>query len=324
MKPSFDIGDALAAPFNLIGRRPLTVFAWGLMMFAVVAALYSLLIPIFLRLPWSEGEAAMEAYTSEIMQIQLVSNGINLVMYLVMLLAMNAAGRAILAPGRKDPFLFLRLGMDEVRVAVVIVATFIGWYVALVVLILMGVALGFALWPTGEATAIVTLLIYALVVFILAIAGWVRVSLMAPATLILGRFAFAEGWAIARGQVLKLIGMNVLIWVIYFVSYLVFVLLIAAILIGSYFGQGLSWPETVTSSADLLPLVRPMTLPLLATLPIFAFSFGAYIVLIAAPSIVAARQLLDGVPSPATTVPAAVMPPDALEGPEEKPSGEIR
>ena len=313
MKPTFSIGEALEAPFALIRRRPLTVLGWGIGMLAVVAAIYAVMIPLFLRLPWGEGDAMMDAYTGEIVQLQAAINGLNIVLYLVMLVMVNAVGRAVLAQGRGDAFLFMRLSMDEVRVAVVIVATFIGWYVALVVLVLIGVALGAALWSTGQAIAVSVVIIYGVLVFIGVIVGWVRVSLMAPATLILGRFAFTEGWAIAKGQVLKLIGLNLLVWLIYMLSYLVLAAIVAAILVGSFFAQGLVWPSVVDSPLDLMPLVRPMTIPFLATLPILAFSFGSYLALISAPSIVAARHLLDGVPLPPVPVVADAAVGDGLE-----------
>jgi hypothetical protein len=297
MKPSFSLNDAVGAPFVLIRRRPLAVFVWGLLMIAVVAAIYSLLIPLVISLPWSEGAAAMDARTPELLKFQTASNGLTLVMYLLMLLTFNAAGRATLSPARGDPFLFLRLGMDEVRVAVVVVAAFIGWYVALLLLILIGVGIGVALWPTGEATTIGVLILYGVVVFIAAVIGWCRVCLIGPTTLILGRFAFAEGWAIARGQVARLIGLHLVIWVIYMLVYVVVIAIVAAIVIGGFLAQGLVWPETVGSPQDLTPLVRPMIGPLLVTLPILAFSYGAYIAMVAVPFVRAARQLLDGVPA---------------------------
>jgi len=315
MKPTFSMDAALGAPFALIRRRPLTVLGWGIAMFAAVAAIFAVMFPLFLRLPWNEGDAMMEAYTAELLQLQAAINGLNIIQYLVMLVLANAVRRAVLAPGRRDAFLFMRLSMDEVRVAVVVIATFVSWYVAVLVLILIGFALGVALWSMGEPVAVGVAMIYAVLVLIGAIVGWVRVSLMAPATLILGRFAFAEGWAIARGQVLKLIGMNLLVWLINVLAYLLFLVVVAAILVGGFFGQGLVWPSVVDSPLDLMPLVRPMTIPFLATLPILALSLGFHMSLITAPSIVAARQLLDGVPVPPVTVVADAAVGDGLEPP---------
>jgi hypothetical protein len=177
------------------------------------------------------------------------------------------------------------------------VAVFIGWYIALVVLILLGVGIGAALWSSSQATTVGVLIAYGLLVFILSIWGWLRVSLIAPASLILKRFAFVEGWALARGQMWKLLGLNLVVWLIYMVSLILMYALAGAILVGSFFGQGLQWPAQVESYADLQPLVEAMTVPALATLIPLSIVFGWVMALYAAPGVVAARQLLDGVPT---------------------------
>ena len=312
MKPRFSFGEAIGAPFILIRQRPFSVFVWGLLMIAMIVAIYSVVLPAFLSLPLSAGgEAAWNAYSVEMLQLQAVSNGLSVLMYLVLLVVFNAAGRATLAPGVRDRFLFMRLGMDEVRVAVVVVATFLGWYVAVLVLVLLGVAIGFATWPLGEATVIAVLIGYGVLVLVATIVGWTRISLMGPATLILHRFALTEGWAIGRGQVLKLVGMHLVVWVLYVLTYLVVGVAIGAILIGGFVGQGLVWPEAVETPQDLLPIARAMAVPLVATVPVLAFAYGAFIALMAAPSVRAARQLLDGGPSEPR--PTAASSPDTLQ-----------
>jgi hypothetical protein len=298
MTPGFSFNDAVGAPFLLLRRRPLYLFVWGLMMMALVAAMYSLLIPLMASMVGSaSGEEAFDTYLMESIRLQAAINGMNIVMYLVMLLTWTAAARATLSPGRGDRFLFLRLGMDEVRVAVTVVAVFIGWYIALLVLILLGVGIGAALWSSSQATAVGVLIVYGLLVFALSIWGWLRVSLIAPASLILKRFAFAEGWALARGQMWKLLGLNLVVWLIYMVSLILMYALAGAILVGSFFGQGLQWPAQVESYADVQPLIQAMIVPALVTLIPFSIVFGWVMALYAAPGVVAARQLLDGVPT---------------------------
>ncbi len=313
MKPSFSFRDALNAPFVLIRRRPLTVFVWGVLMTVLIGALYAVFLPVFANVPLGDDAAASQAYMSQMMAMSAASNGLSLLMYLVMLVVFNAAGRATLAPGTRDRFLFMRLGMDEVRVAVTIVAIFIGWYVALIILIVIGVVLGIALWPVSEFAAVISVLLYGLAVVILALLGWARVCLIAPATLVLGRFAFEEGWTIAKGQVLKLVGLNLAIWLIYMLAYIVLAAIVALILIGGFMGQGLSWPEHIDRLQDLMPVVRPMLIPLAATVPIFTFAYGAYIALVAAPFVRTARQLLDGAPvNPVTRTDVGREPDDTL------------
>jgi hypothetical protein len=124
MKPRFSFNDAVSAPFVLLRRRPLYLVVWGLMMMALVAAMYSLVLPMVANLPFEAGrEAAVDAYLADAIKLQAATNGLTVIMYGVMLLTWTAAGRATLAPDTGDRFLFLRVGMDEVRVAVVIVGS---------------------------------------------------------------------------------------------------------------------------------------------------------------------------------------------------------
>jgi hypothetical protein len=314
MKPSFSFSDALSAPFAMLRRRPLYLFVWGLMMAAMVAAIYSLMIPMFATLPLldSDDAAAMEQLAAQMSGFSLIMNGLNILMYLLMLVLWTAAGRAALSSGRGDRFLFLRLGMDELRVAVVIIAVFVGWYIALLILVLIGVGLVAAFWATSEATGVVVAIVYGLVVLVASIWALVRVSLIAPASLILEDFAFAAGWRIARGQVWKLIGLNLVVWVIYMVSAILMYAVVIGILAAAFFGQGLVWPADVQTIADLEPVFRPMIAPLVVTAIPFAIGFGWVMALYAAPGVVAARQLLDGVPTPTPIVEDAP-PADTLQ-----------
>lgn len=304
MKPSFSFNDALSAPFLMLRRRPLYLFVWGLMMVAMVALIYSLMVPMLAAIPFQNAHdaAAMEAYMTEVSGFSAAINGLNILMYLLMLVLWTAAGRAALSPGRADRFLFLRIGMDELRVAVAILAIFIGWYIALIILVLIGVALGVAFWTVSEATTAIVLIIYGLAVFAASIWALVRLSLIAPACLILKDFAFAAGWRIARGQVWKLIGLNLVVWVLYMISAILMYAVVIGILVAAFFGQGLTWPADIDTLADLEPVFRPMIAPLAVTAIPFALGFGWVMALYAAPSVVAARQLLDGVPTPAPIV----------------------
>lgn len=314
MKPSFSFSDAVGGPFVLLRRRPLYLFVWGLMMVAMVAAIYAVMIPVFTALPLgaAENSAAMEPYMTEMSRFSAAINGLNLLMYLLMLALWTAACRAALSPGRGDRFLFLRLGMDEVRVAVVIVAVFVGWYVALLLLVLIGVGIGLALWAANERAAVIVLMLYGLLVFAVSIWALVRVSLIAPASMILKTFAFAEGWALARGQVWKLIGLNVVVWIIYMLSAILMYVVIGGILAAGFFGQGLTWPSDIRTVADLEPVFHPMLLPLAVTTIPFAIGFGWIMALYAAPNVIAARQLLDGVPTP-VPIAADAPPADTLQ-----------
>ena len=315
MKPTFSIGQALGAPFRLARRRPVSMFLWGAIVTAAMVGVYAMSIPLFANLPLGEGQAD-EALAEYIRQSHVSAAGINAMtplMYLAMLLGWTAAGRATLSPGKGDGLAFLRIGMDEVRVAVVYVGWFLIWYIGLIVLVMIGVALGFAIWFIDQTAAIVVGVVFGLGVAVLATWLWLRLSLIAPATLILKTFAFTEGWALTRGQVWKLLGLNLLKWLISIPLELVLYVLVAAILVGAFFGQGLAWPADVRTVADLEPLLRAMLPAGAVALIPFAGLYGLILALNAAPSIVAARQLLDGVPLPPAPEVADAASGDGLE-----------
>lgn len=194
--------------------------------------------------------------------------------------------------------------MDELRVAVVYVACFIGWYVVVLVTVLIGVALGFAIWSSSHAAAIITMGLYGLGVLVGATWLFLRLTLIAPVSLIVKDFAIAQGWSLSKGQVWKLLGLNLLTWLISIVVGLGLYLVIGAILVAGVFGLGLSWPQAVETPADLIPLARRLLVPGAVVLIPLALYQGWVLALNAAPAIVAARQLLDGV---------AVSPPVPLD-----------
>lgn len=318
MKPVFSFNEALTAPFVLLRQRPVHLFVWGLLMVALAGGVSALLIPSLAAMPLgsTERQAALDIYLEESIRLQAMVNALNVLGYLIMLVTWTAAGRATLSPGRGDRFLFLRLGMDEVRVAVVMIAVFAGWYIALLLLILLGAAIGAALWGWDRPIVIGGLVIYGLVLLVASVWLLVRTSLIVPASLILGRFAFAEGWAITRGQVWKLAGLNLVLWIINLLSVIPFYALAGAILAAGFFGQGLIWPTRIETLSDLEPVIRPMMVPALVALIPLAFHSGWIRALQTAPGVRAARQLLDGTPAAGSAAIARDAPPsDKLQTP---------
>lgn len=315
MKPTFSIADALDAPFRLARHRPLTIFLWGAIFVAVMIGVYAAILPIFAEIPVGEGKGqeAFVEYTQQTQNSAMWINALTPLTWLVMLLAWTAAGRATLSPGKGDPFAFLRIGMDELRVVVVYIAWFMAWYIGLIVAALLAFAVGMAIWFVDHTAAIVVGILLGPDLAIAATWLWLRLSLIAPASLILKTFAFSEGWALTKGQAWKLLGLNLLKWLISIPMTLLLYAIVAAILAGGYFGQGLNWPQNVETLADLEPVFRAMLVPgAFALIPIAGF-YGFYIALNAAPSIVAARQLLDGGSVPPAPVVADAGPGDALE-----------
>lgn len=216
----FSIGTAVGEGFGLIKRRPLSVFVWGLLSVLPVAAAMGFMLPMMEAFTGSMIQVAAEGDTAssgmphsvmaDMMQMQAVMAPLNLVRFVLGVIVYTAIVRAIVHP-RETSFFSLRVGMDEVRVFVVSLAIIIGVVLAIVLMSLLAVAVGAALWQfVGPAKPLIaTVLVIGCILAALLIGG--RLSLMVPATVRYRTFAFAEGWNLGRGKSWSLVGVILLL-----------------------------------------------------------------------------------------------------------------
>ena len=306
MRPKFSIGEALAAPFRLARRHPLSVLVWGLLMLAPALASAGLSLSLLESLSLGDLEeahsgAAFEAMMPQMMQFQALSGLLFLLQMALMVMVTTAVIRAVLNMGRPERFFFLRLGMDELRVTVVLLALLIGLYVGSLILMALGVSAGFAFWSIGAPGNVLIAAGIGVVCLAVLWIAMLRVSLMAPATVLYVDFAFAQGWALAKGQALRLFGLALLVVLIGLVTYLV----VAAIIVGGLVATGLvqGWPSAETLSRHDVwftgdpdwRLIAPWALA--ATIPA-SFLYGFWAALGTAPFASAARQLANGRTTP--------------------------
>lgn len=249
----FSIGTAIGEAFGVIRRRPLAVFFWGLMMVAPSVASMALILPMMggvfasIAADASNADHIHDAMMGEMMQVQGVSSLLNLLQLLVTVVVYTAVMRAVVRPSETS-FFSLRLGMDELRVAVVGLAVVVGFYIAALILALLGVGIGFAAWGLGEPfnwLIIVALCIGLMLAIWLAAA---RLSLIVPASVLHRSFAFAEGWKLGRGRTGALFGMMLLILLIIIVIEMI-VLGIGAVVFAVSAG-GMDWARIHADIAD--------------------------------------------------------------------------
>ena len=169
----FSIGTAIGEGFGLVRRRPISVFVWGLLMAVPSVASLALVLPMLggmfasMASGMSDPEQVHNAMMADMAQVQGISSLLNLVQLVVTVVVYTAVMRAVVRP-RETAFFSLRLGMDELRVAVVGLALIVGIYLAALIYVLLGVGIGFATWGLGEPYN--WLIIVALcLVFVLAI-----------------------------------------------------------------------------------------------------------------------------------------------------------
>ncbi len=212
----FSIGTAIGEAFGLMRRRPLSVFVWGLLLVAPSVASVALILPMMgevfasIAADGANQEQIHDAMMGDMMQVQGVSSLLNLLQLVLTVIVYTAVMRAVVRP-RETSFFSLRLGMDELRVAVVGVAIVVAFYLLMLILVLLGVGIGFAIWGLGEPF---NWLIIAVLCIGLMLAIWLgaaRVSLIAPASVLHKTFAFEEGWKLGRGRTGALFGMMLLI-----------------------------------------------------------------------------------------------------------------
>ena len=297
----FSIGTAIGDAFGLIRRRPLSVFVWGLLMMAPSAATFGLMLPMMGDMMGEMAEAgrdgaAHNAAFAEMMQFQAVSGLMNLVQVFVTVVVYTAVMRAVLRP-RESSVFSLRLGMDELRVAVVGIAVVVGMYIAMMVLLLVGFAIGFAVWGAGSPMnwLVITGLI---VTGMLAIwLGMARVGLIAPASVLYRSFAFPEGWRLARGQTGALFRMMLLALLLVVAIQAVAFGIGLAVALAAGVSGGVDWSALQAHNMDVNPF-EGMEAMFAANWPWFAVGalvaamvYGAALTLHIAPFASACRQL---------------------------------
>lgn len=298
MADTFSIGEALATPLRVIRRHPLAVFIWGLVAVGFGLASSAMVVGSLADLPLMEAGSADPSpeMFGRVMALQGLSMLANLGQLALGVIIWTATMRATLRIGRPDRYFFMRAGMDELRIGVVGIALFFGAYIAVIILVLLGVAIGAVAWQVNEALALLLGFVMTLGLIAAVIYAMARLSLIAPATLMLERFAFVEGWNLARGRVGSLLGLLVCTWLIYMAVYLVigFFVIIALFASGA-FAHVQALGEAVTFR-DILPSPGAIAVIVLVLVGPGAFLYGAVMTLLCAPFASACRQLLDGSP----------------------------
>lgn len=239
---TFSIADAAGEAFRTGFGRPLATTAWGLVMLLPVLIAVAAAVPVFAELTAAGAFSAatdpdaLEPAFSSVWQFQVWSQLANLVQLVSLLLVTTAIGRSVLEGRRSDRALFLRIGMDEVHVAVVGIAVTVGAMVALMIVGLFAVGVGFALWSVDEPWRIASYVAMGLGVGLGFLLLWGRLALMAPASLRYRTFGFEQGWKLGRGQTWRLFGL--FLFLILITLGLALALVAVVVVVAMVFGVG--------------------------------------------------------------------------------------
>ena len=302
MVESFSISEAMVTPLRVIRRHPLAVFAWGFAVAAFYLICMTVIFGALADIPLGPDAEASPALMGRVLAMQGASMLLNVGQLALTLMVWAATMRATLRIGRPDRFLFMRVGMDELRLLVVGAALFLGTYLAVIILVVLGAAVSAVIWQASEAAAVITGGVMLLLLIVGVAVAMARLSMIAPATMILQRLAFVEGWKLGRGRTLRLLGLLACTWLVYLFVYFIVAFTVIVVLFASGYLAHFHGFENAATLGDLFPSAPVLwAVAGLALIP-GAFLYGAVMTLLSAPFVAACRELLDGAPgdAPAT------------------------
>jgi hypothetical protein len=262
---TFSATDAAFEGFRVVRRKPLVLLWWAAFYLVSFALIFLVAAgPIAgLMAAVSDLESAGTVATPEDFEpiMMAYASILPLVLPLGILVGavLNAAiARSVLEPG-KSAFGYLRVGMDEVRVAVVsLVLMIVIWLAALVsfgVAGAVGGAMAGADVPGGPLIMVVLFLVATAFLIWLS----VRLSLAVPITVAEKKFAFFDSFKVTGGRIWSLIGMAVIAFVMTMVVGILTSIIFFPITMG--LGATIDWQSLEGMDAmGILQAVGPMIL----------------------------------------------------------------
>lgn len=241
-----DIGRVIGGGFRLLREKPAAVAIWGLLYMLATIAMTLIMRPIAMAQvqPMGGDPQAVMANFGAIMGRVFLFGIVFFVLYVVL---MTAAQRAVLQPERKG-FFYLRLGMDELRLLALTFIFVIGFYIALIIVaVLLSIIIGLLVAATQSFGLAAGLMIVEFIaMFVLALWFCTRFALAFPLTLLRGKIIIGEAWRITRGR----------FWQLFASFLIVFLILLALFVILSIATNGSYFAQLARSGGDPLAVQR--------------------------------------------------------------------
>lgn len=242
---------AMAGP-RLIARRPLSVFAWGLLTVAGLGVIMALVFAVVGE-PITDPDGVQAGdMVAEIVRQQMLMGPMNLILYALQAVLGAAVVRAVLRPRARETAAFLRVGVAELLLLVAQIAIGIGIGLVAVVLFMVAAAVAFGV---GMASQTAGYALGAVLGLAALVAVWwlaLRTALIPPMTVATRKLAFVEGWDLARGQVWPLLGVALLTVLILLLTYVLMIALMIGLAVAA--GVAASWSNVDPDS--LRPLLE--------------------------------------------------------------------
>lgn len=265
-----DIGKTAFAGFDLVKRKPLTVVGWGLFLFVLgVLPALAFVGPMignfsaFLEMARTNADPDPEQMMAMMAPMYAAHPVLWLTGLIYRVMLTGAIFRAILEPS-ESRWAYLRVGMGEVMLALVVIV--LGILIGLGAAVWIGVAAGvsIALWQASHAAAVGVGILLGVSLVVGMIWVLLRFSLAAPMSFAEKNFRLFESWKVTRGNSLRLLLVALIIWFIMMVLEMV----IAAVIIGvAVAATGIAGPEAISQASIEAYFTRPVGVWLPQLLP---------------------------------------------------------
>ena len=288
------IGDAVGAGFGVIRRRPVAVLIWGLLQAAVWGAMVAVMAPTYLAMVAEVAKNAGQAPTPDVANMMRMQGTVwllDVVGLFVATILYCAVFRSLIHP-EQSRLGYLRLGMTELMLFVLMVGAYIAFVVALVILMIPAALIVGVLVAVHAAAAAV---IAGIVLGVAAVWGLVyvvlRFSMVGPMMVDDGKVHLLDAWALTKGRAGALFLMALCLLGILIVLELVLVAIAAIV--------GVSVLSSIAGAVSAIPalLRQPPGVVLSDLTPLFVIGglaaiplYGALLAILGAPW---ARAYLD-------------------------------
>ncbi len=206
-----DIGKTAFAGFGLVGRKPLAVVGWAVFILVLgilpVVGILAAVGPAFADLI-AIGKNGGEPTSEQMMPFISTWYAANPILWvlglLVRVMLAGAVFRAILEP-KASRWAYLRLGMGEVWLALVVICLSIILTMGAMVWIGLTAGIAFAIWQASHPATIGFCILSGVVLAVGLIWLSLRFSLAAPMSFAERNFRLFESWTLTRGNAVSLL-----------------------------------------------------------------------------------------------------------------------
>lgn len=250
-----DIGKMAFAGFSLIGRKPLALVGWALFILVLgilpAVGIFAAMGPALADLI-AQAQSGGDPTPEQMMPLMsgwYAANPILTVLSLVTRIVLTGAVfRAVLEP-KSGGWAYLRLGMGEVMLALVVICLSI--ILIMVSMVWIGVTVGvcFAIWQASHAAAIGVGILSGVALAVTMIWLSLRFCVAAPMSFAERNFRLFESWSVTRGNALNLLLAAIVIFLELVALEMIVVALFAAVVMIAGGVTGLGGPHHFDEAA---------------------------------------------------------------------------